>query len=395
MNELSCPDVTVTEGRFEPVPGKSAEVIRLHSRSFAVASLLLPSGVREDVQKLYAWCRWCDDAVDDAVSKKQATERLAMLRDDVRRIYRGERPADRASIWLAELVAKYQIESELPMRLLDGMGRDLALGQIETERELLDYCFHAAGVVGLMLCRVFGVTDPRAARHAKALGIAMQLTNIARDVREDWERGRCYLPKCRFGPCGFDESPTDVQIRPSLDRVLALADDYYEVGDAGVRYLPSEVRTAVRVASAVYREIGLEIRRRQLGVMDGRVIVPKSRFAIAALRAWSRGAARDAQESIGLLFDGRIRNFSNSETLKMNDAKYLAYLGISLTAFVGSGLFLLMMLNPKDASYSQLPMAYAIGCLAVGVAANLLAKRAERETGVPAEPWQGDADGDR
>ena len=85
------------------------------------------------------------------------------------------------------------------------MEMDLDLGQIDTEHELLRYCYRAAGVVGLMMCRVFGVTDQRALRHAKSLGIAMQLTNIARDVREDWQRGRCYLPQSWL-PRGVDAS---------------------------------------------------------------------------------------------------------------------------------------------------------------------------------------------
>ena len=113
------------------------------------------------------------------------------------------------------------------------------------------------------------------------------------------------------------------------------------------------------------------------------MIVPKSRFAIAASLAWGIGVVRDAQESIGLLTDSKTYPLSNSTELTMNDAKYLVYLGLSLTAFMGSALFLLVMLNPKDAAYSTLPMIYAVVCFAIGIAANLLAKKAEAPVPVP------------
>ena len=137
-----------------------ASVIRKHSRSFSAASWLLPSEYRRDVEKLYAWCRWCDDAVDSATNIKQAEKRLEILREDVERIYRGQRPLHDASQWLADLVAIHNIEKRLPLALLAGMTLDLRLGQIGTQEELMNYCYHAAGVVGLMMCRVFGVTDP-------------------------------------------------------------------------------------------------------------------------------------------------------------------------------------------------------------------------------------------
>ena len=212
----------------------------------------------------------------------------------------------------------------------------------------------------------------------------MQLTNIARDVREDWERGRCYLVEIWFGPSSADKLPTNGQVRSSVERVLELADEYYTIGNAGIRYLPASVRPAIRIASAVYREIGQQIRRKQVRVMDGRMIVPKSRFAIAASLAWGIGVVRDGQESLGLLNDSRTSPLSHSNELTMNDAKYLVYLGLSLTAFMSSALFLLMMLNPKDAAYSTLPTIYAVVCFTVGIAANLLAKKAETPVPVPA-----------
>lgn len=373
-----------TEVAFNYVPNDDGEVIRQNSRSFAFASRLLPASVRGDVQKLYAWCRWCDDAVDSCTNAEEAKKRLAVLREDVLRIYRNEPTVHRASAWLAELVDKYDIDESYPLALLDGMEMDLDLGQIDIESDLLRYCYRAAGVVGLMMCKVFGVTDRGALRHAKSLGIAMQLTNIARDIREDWQRGRCYLPKSWL-PHGVDGSSED-EVHGAVRRILDLAEDYYEVGNEGMVYLPSTARPAIRVAAAVYREIGMQIRRCNYRVLQGRIVTPKLRFVSSAFSAWARGVAEDIKQSLGFGNNNLSHSpdpFSFSTDLIMNDAKYLFYLGISLTAFMSSPAFLLVMLNPKDASYSTLPLVYAVACFAVGIVTNVLAKRAEIPAPVP------------
>jgi len=263
---------------------------------------------------------------------------------------------------------------------------DLDLGQIQNENELLRYCYRAAGVVGLMMCRVFGVTDQRALRHAKSLGIAMQLTNIARDVQEDWQRGRCYLP-LNWLPQGVDASSRN-EVHAAVRRILDLAEEYYKIGNEGMVYLPSAVRPAIRVAASVYREIGTQIRRRNYRVLQGRIIIPKVRFVSCAFTAWAWGVVENGNKSLGLTNNNHSDSsdpFTNSTEFIMNDAKYLVYLGISLTAFMSSAAFLLVMLNPKDASYSTLPILYAVACFAVGVVTNRLAKRAE--TPVPGPVW--------
>ncbi|OUT60877.1 MAG: hypothetical protein CBB71_06290 [Rhodopirellula sp. TMED11] len=369
---------------FTSVPVDDGEVIRRCSRSFSFASRLLHASVRGDVQKLYAWCRWCDDAVDSCDSADEAKQHLTILREDVQRIYRNEPSVHRASAWLTELVDEYDIDESYPLALLDGMEMDLDLGQIDTESELLRYCYHAAGVVGLMMCSVFGVTDRRALQHAKSLGIAMQLTNIARDVREDWQRGRCYLPQSWL-PDGVDASSQD-EVHAAVRRILDLAEKYYEIGNEGVVYLPSAVRPAIRVAAAVYRQIGIQIRRCDYQVLQGRIVTPRFRFVSCAFTAWARGGVQDIKQSLGLANIKQSDStdpFSDPTEFIMNDAKYLFYLGISLTAFMSSAAFLLVMLNPKDASYSTLPMVYAVACFAVGIVTNVLAKRAEKPVPIP------------
>lgn len=370
----------LTEQGFGKVPGDAESVIQQHSRSFAWASRLLPGVVRKEVRRLYAWCRWCDDAVDAAPDLTVARSRLNLLQDDVERIYRREAVQHEASLWLVELCFRHDIDDAYPRALLKAMQSDLQLEQIRTQDELIDYCYGAAGVVGLMLTRIFGVTDRRADRHACALGIAMQLTNIARDVREDAERGRCYLPQTWL-PKGIDGADEE-QIAAAVDRLLELAEEYYRVAEAGMTYLPVSIRPSVRVAAAVYREIGLEIARCDYRVMRGRTVVSKTRVLVVGCSACLRGFGTDARNYLAERL-GPVSKPMCLTTLpilsenQMKDATYLAWLGLSLTAFMGGALFLLVLLNPKDNAYSFLPLIYAIACFGFGGIANFFAKRAE------------------
>lgn len=367
---------------FESVPQECGEVIQRYSRSFSLASRLLPAAIRKDVQMLYAWCRWCDEAVDSGAGPRESNERLEGLRDDVIRVFDAEDPKHPASRWLAELNAKFGLDRSGPIALLEGMEMDLMPRQIESEAELLHYCYCAAGVVGLMMCEVLDVSDHRARRHALSLGIAMQLTNIARDVREDHERKRCYLPK-QWLPGGVSNSSDD-QIRQCVRRLLDLAEFHYQVGANGMRYLPPNARPAIQVAAAVYREIGQQIRRGKYDVMSGRTVLPKLRFASTALIAWFRGSHHRLWSSVRSKLPTTLTQDTSSfpEIFAMNDAKYLAYLGISLTGFMSTALFVLVAVNPKEDSYATLPLIYAVLSLAVAILTNLLAKQHEASPAV-------------
>lgn len=384
--------IAATNESFDTVPTDNSSVIRSNSRSFTFASRLLPVSVRSDVQKLYAWCRWCDDAVDSAPDLQASKRRLITLREDVYRIYRGQEVEHGASKWLKGLVQSHGIDRACPLALLDGMEMDLKLGQIKNQSQLLQYCYRAAGIVGLMLCKIFKVQDSRAMRHASALGTAMQLTNIARDVLEDSHRGRCYLPETWL-PSGIG-SASESDIRSAVRRILDLAEQYYLVAEAGMSYLPASVRPAIRVAAAVYREIGTEIANRDCSVMQSRVVVPKTRFLLVGLTAMFAGLLRDAKRRIATTISPpeiSSKNYSNDfhREIAMNDAKYIGWLGISLTAFMGSALFLLVLVNPKDVSYSSLPLFYSVACFLIGVTTNLLAKHEERVERVPVTATSG------
>ncbi len=378
---------------FSVIPLDETSIIRKHSRSFSMAARWLPAYVRGDVEKLYAWCRWCDEAVDSARDLPDATVRLAILREDVQRVFDGQIVAHPASQWLAELVESKGIRRVEAMDLLAGMEMDLHLGQVEDEEALLRYCYCAAGVVGLMMCRVMGVQSRSAEKHAIDLGMAMQLTNMARDVAEDWKRGRSYLPKTWVevelphpyadpadGVGSLLISPSNSAIRESVERLLAMAEARYSSGLEGIVMLPRGCRPAIALAAKLYREIGREILRQDVRVMDGRIKVPRLRLVYLACNILIRSVSENVVISklgMGLFFSSyEVSKRMVSNQQKMNDAKYLAYLGISLTSFMASALFVMVSLHPKDPSYAALPLVYAMICVGIGTATNVLARKA-------------------
>jgi phytoene synthase len=254
-----------------PAAGDS---IRRHSRSFSFASRLLPAAKRADVERLYAWCRWCDDGVDAAAEPQQAIEFVDLATEDVRRIAAGTRPVAVESRWLAELVGRHDLPLAAATALLEGMRSDLTPAAGFHEADLWRYCFRVAGAVGVLMCPILGLEDRRHLPHAAALGMGMQLTNIARDVAEDWRRGRCYLPVEWTGGLRPGGGPPDSgRVRQGVQTILTVADGYYAAGEAGIASLDADSRLAVRAAARIYHGIGTRIRRRGCEVLDQRARV--------------------------------------------------------------------------------------------------------------------------
>ncbi len=261
------------------------EVIRRHSKSFALAARLLPPLERRRAESLYAWCRAADDAVDHAPTPAAAALALDGLRAEVEAVYGGG-PGGGAAASLRAVVAECGLPREYPLAMLDGFAMDAAGTRYRTADELLVYCHRVAGVVGLMMCHAFGVTDPQALAHADDLGRAMQLVNIARDVAEDWSRGRLYLPAEWLPATPSPGEPLeDDALAPAVRRALDLADELHRRGVGGLKYLPPRCRFAVHVAALVYAEIGREVARRGCRVSAGRAVVPRWRKAWLLLKA--------------------------------------------------------------------------------------------------------------
>jgi phytoene synthase len=252
----------------------AGESIRRHSRSFSFASRLLPAAKRADVERLYAWCRWCDDGVDAAATPQQAVAFVDLATEDVRRIAAGERPAASESGWLEELVGRHDLPLEAALALLEGMRSDLTPATGLHEADLMRYCFRVAGAVGVLMCPILGLDDRRHLPQAAALGMGMQLTNIARDVAEDWRRSRCYLPVEWTDGLRPEGGPPDPpRVRRGVRTILEVADGYYTAGEAGIGGLDPDSRLAVRAAARIYHAIGTRIRRRDCQVLDERARV--------------------------------------------------------------------------------------------------------------------------
>lgn len=283
---------------------RARAIIAKGSKSFAFASALLPVSVRDDAAVLYAYCRGVDDAIDSVPAKEQAAA-LARLRAQLDDIYAGRPLADDLLAAFQTLVRERGIPRLYADELLHGMAMDVEGTRYRSVAELLRYCYRVAGTVGLMMCHVMGVRRREALLHAAHLGIAMQLTNIARDVLEDWERGRLYLPDELLSRAGANDvhallgRPLPVAAAPAVARatseLLELSQAYYRSGDIGLVYLAPRCAFGVRAARLVYSRIGDVVRAQHCDPFAGRAVVPaREKLMLAAragyetLRTWPR-----------------------------------------------------------------------------------------------------------
>ncbi len=227
---------------------EAAGSLAKHGKSFHWASRFLDASTARDAALLYAFCREADDLADEGCSSLSRRETAELLSEfDALSRRRGFDPA------VIEV-------------FLGTLRSDSGSVRIRTHEELLRYCYGVASTVGLMMCDVLGVHDARARAFAIDLGIAMQLTNIARDVLEDARRDRIYLPMPDdIGPAEIlaGDPRTRRIARAEVDKALALARRYYRSGDRGMRFLPRRARVAILIASRVYEAIGGVIQRRR------------------------------------------------------------------------------------------------------------------------------------
>jgi 15-cis-phytoene synthase len=247
--------------------------IRTGSLSFHAASRLLPTKVRDPALALYAFCRLADDAVDETDDKAAAVLRL---RDRLDRVYQG-RPinaaADRA---FCSVVESFDMPRALPDALLEGMAWDAVGRRYSDLSGVLDYSARVAAAVGAMMCVLMRVRDADALSRACDLGLAMQLTNIARDVGEDARAGRLYLPTDWLTATGIDpeaflaDPAPSPPIRLAIARLLAEADRLYARAEAGVAALPLACRPGIMAARMIYAGIGGAVRRQDFDSITSR-----------------------------------------------------------------------------------------------------------------------------
>lgn len=286
------------------------DLMRTGSKSFFAASMVLPGRVRAPATALYAFCRLADDTIDlDAHLFGGPLGALQHLQHRLQRIYEGrpsQVPADRA---LAGVVARFAIPKALLDALLEGFEWDLTARRYDSLEDLHAYGARVAGTVGSMMAIIMGTRNAQAQARACELGVAMQLTNIARDVGEDALAGRLYLPRNWMREAGIDPDAwlLDPCFSPALAsvvaRLLVAADDLYERAALGIAALPRDCRPAIQAARLVYAEIGREIERAGCDSVSRRACVSTQRklglmalaLGAAAVSPVRRQAGRDLE----------------------------------------------------------------------------------------------------
>ena len=253
-------------------------ILAAKGHSFYWARHLLGSVHAARSTRLYGFCRLIDDLADSASSADAA--RLDLSRAAIA-ITTGV-STDPAINDMLDLMRECQIGSAIVLELIKGVVSDLETVRMENIDCLLRYCYRVAGTVGLMMCSVLDVDDPAALPHAVDLGIAMQLTNICRDIAEDAAVGRRYLPASMIGNVSPELliSPVD-GLRPRLRQCVAdlldLAHRHYRSGEQGLPYLPVRARSSILVAAQLYEAIGKELRRRDCAYWSGRIVLHRGR----------------------------------------------------------------------------------------------------------------------
>lgn len=285
------------------VEDESQEVLTTHGKSFRWAQTFLGATARREAAVVYAFCRMVDDSVDEAPSRARAEAAI----ERIRAMLMGAIPADALTESYATIAELRGFGLEPALDLLRGAESDLGFVRLGDDRELSLYCYRVAGTVGLMMAGLLGVTDPAARKHAVSLGMAMQLTNICRDVREDAERGRVYLPSTRLERDGIRGSALIAgaelvrggRVRSAMRGVvlelLELAERLYAEGERGFRYLPWRARFAIAVASSLYRGIGRKLRALGGDPWDGRVrlsFLEKILYTAEGAGRWLRASLR-------------------------------------------------------------------------------------------------------
>lgn len=280
---------------MNPDYNQAYALLAAKGQSFHWASHLLGSTHTQRATRLYRFCRYLDDLVDEATSADSALRSLNSVKAAV---LAGNSSHAVVSDAL-KLMKECGINPDAVQELINGVSSDLGTVRVTDEAALLRYCYKVAGTVGIMMCAVLDVRDNSALPHAIDLGIAMQLTNICRDVTEDARLGRRYLPASLVGDLNPEDiivptSQDEVYIQRALAGLLSLAENFYASGMAGLSFLPLGARSGILVAAHIYREIGLKLKRAEYADWKKRTVVSKGAKAAVTFRALAFNVATPA-----------------------------------------------------------------------------------------------------
>ncbi|HBB25536.1 MAG TPA: squalene synthase [Bacteroidetes bacterium] len=290
-------------------------VTSTHAKTFYAASHFIPSEKRNACYAVYAFCRYVDDIVDVAmeagdVTREDAVRLVEQWRSEVGQVYAGDREQgahapdmahqDRAAVLLAweDTLQTYHIPRHLPEELIEGVLMDTTITRFRTYAELEVYCYKVASVVGLMTSEIFGYSSPDALTYAVDLGIAMQLTNIIRDVKEDAVRGRIYLAQEDMERYGVSEddvlgSRFTPNVRALIAEYIRRADVLYRRADTGIAMLEPSSMVTVLLMSRNYQKIlrvvesmdyNVFSRRASIGMLQKLLAVPSAYLEARRLR---------------------------------------------------------------------------------------------------------------
>jgi phytoene synthase len=269
--------------------------------SFYYSFLVLPADKRRAIVAVWDFCRAVDDAVDEAAGGDAAAQ-VMRWREELARCFDGAAPETPQGRALQPLITAFNLPRPAFEALIEGVEMDLHTSRYPTFDDLYQYCVRVASAVGLMCVEIFGYKDPASRQYAIELGVALQLTNILRDVPGDLERGRLYIPledMARFGvsdgDLGAETAHAGHGVRsPAVKKLLAFqaqrARDYYRRADAVLPPTDARRLVAARIMGAIYRGILTRIEAAGYDVFSGVIRVPRPRRALIAATTWARTA---------------------------------------------------------------------------------------------------------
>ena len=266
------------------------QITRREAKNFYYAFLTLPRPRRRAIYVIYSFCRYCDDAVDSQDSDDRKRQTLDNLREELALSYAGKADTP-LFLGLSDVAQRYNISPEYFQELLAGVESDLSKNRYRDFEELYQYCYRVASVVGLICLQIFGYKDARATAHAIDLGQAMQLTNISRDVREDMEADRIYLPQDEMARFGYSEeelrSLTFNDAFVNLMRFQSQrARDYFQSGFQLLPYLSPRSRACPAVLGRLYSNVLDRIEDANYDVLHRRVSLSTTEKLCVMAQTW-------------------------------------------------------------------------------------------------------------